>query len=75
MAFGDGALVSDYNNDVVYEVIGNAPPTAFVSEGLTQALDEQRGKRQRFETFSYLGMGAFGLLMLMMLFVGLRQSS
>jgi hypothetical protein len=75
VAFGDRALVSDYNNDVVYELIGNAPPTAFVSEGLTQALEEQRGKRQRFETFGYLGMGAFGLVMLMMLFVGLRQSS
>lgn len=63
IAFNDGVLVSDWNNDVVYRLspAGGLFPD-FESAGLQQIVLDSQAARRAFDTYKYLGVTLFAFV-------------
>ena len=64
LAFRDGVLISDWDNDRIYRVSTDGiRRDDFVSAGLDEVLEESRAERRKFNALGYSGIGFFVLIL------------
>lgn len=75
-AFGDDVLITDWNNDLVYRVTsdGQRMPD-FQSSGLEKVIAESVSLRWQYQTYAYLAVVAFVLLLIALVIKGITNTS